>query len=82
MLLNDEAKKEASDDLLSIVQDFNQKFGEWMEKTGCRATFGWLYGADKAVKLMEIQAIDAIVYRKEPPKFQTIKDVMDKGAPV
>lgn len=65
---------------MEIAETFNTQFQKWMEKTGCRATFGWLYGAgDKSPKALEIQAVDLIVFRKEPPTFATIQQAMEKA---
>ncbi|NDC22617.1 MAG: hypothetical protein EBZ49_00580 [Proteobacteria bacterium] len=70
-------KEEVSKELTQIVNNFNEEFAKWMEKTGCRASFGWKYWHDHNVKSLEVQAIDLIVYRKPPPAYQTVKDVMD-----
>jgi len=63
----DRDKKSISDDLKKIVDEFNSKFQGWMKETGCRANFGWKYGDHDALKQLEVQSIDLIVYRKPPP---------------
>ena len=80
MLISDESKKKAYQELKEAVDKFNESFSNWMEASGCRANFGWQYGFDRtSPKALEIQSVDAIVYRKEPPKFETIKSVLEKG---
>ena len=68
-MIDDKSKKTTSDDLKVIVQKFNDQFKEWMDKTGCRANFGWQYPEHDSIKTMEIQSIDLIVYRKPPLDF-------------
>ena len=71
-------KEEVSEELQSIVNDFNQRFSSWMETHGCRAEFAWRYGTERSqVKSMDIQAIDLIVYRKTPPQFELMKEKLN-----
>lgn len=72
MLLTNEQREQASADLLQLVQQFNTAYQIWMNETGCVANFGWKYGSDQSIKTMELMSIDAIVYRKPPPSFESI----------
>lgn len=69
-------KEEVSNELQKIVDKFNEDFSEWMSSTGCRANFQWKYGLDRNVKEIEIQSIDLIVFRKDAPKFEQMKEAM------
>lgn len=62
-------KKKAFEELQVIVDGFNLAFSEWTSRYDARVQFGWAYGAIPGpVKMMEIQGIDQIIYRKPPPK--------------
>jgi hypothetical protein len=74
MLLTDEQRVRASNELIEIVRQFNSAYGVWMTETGCVANFGWKYGSDQSIKTMEVQSIDAIVYRKPPPNFESLAE--------
>lgn len=59
-------------ELSSVVEKFNEDFKQWMERTGCVASFQWNYldGKEiqiKAVEDLSLTQIDKIIYRKEPP---------------
>ena len=82
-MLTDEKKKEASDSLQSLVEDFNKNFTEWMNETGCRANIGWKYNTNnEAIKRLEIQTIDLEVYRKPPPEYMSLQQgvTMDRSS--
>lgn len=64
-MISDAQKVRAKEDLQEVVDEFNTKFNSWMERTGCRADFGWTY---HNIKGLEIRSIDLEVYRKPPPE--------------
>ena len=72
MLLTNEQRETASQALLDLIEGFNKGYSAWMQSTGCVANFGWKYGSDQSIKTMELMSIDAIVYRKPPPSFESI----------
>ena len=67
--MTDDEKRQICNGLETVIMNFNQNFQDWMERTGCRATFGWRYGGDKEVKTLEIVSVDAMIYRKPAPAF-------------
>ena len=74
-------KEKVTDQLACIVQDFNRSFKKWMEETGCQANFGWLYNPNTGFKMMEIQDVNLIVYRKPPPGGETLAKILEKSQP-
>lgn len=64
-MISDSQKERTKEDLQEIVDDFNKKFAQWMDKTGCRADFGWIY---REIKGLEIRSITFDVYQKPPPE--------------
>jgi len=77
MLISEEEKQKVSNQLENIVHDFNVAFAQWMERTGCRANFGFKYGAGKELKALEIVSIDAMIYKKpiSPTLLQQLSEV-------
>jgi len=65
-----ETKQEAAISILKeIVDKFNTDFEEWSRVSGCVVTFGWKYGGEgRFVKALDVQGVDAIVWRKPPPE--------------
>jgi len=72
-------KEEVSKELIEMASEFSTKFQKWMEKHDCRATFQWRYGSDRSVKSLEVESIDLLVFRRPPPSFENIKQVLDKA---
>ena len=72
---------EIADALHNAVDQFNKCFNEWMDVSGCRATFAWKYGADKSIKEIEILAIDRIIYRKPPPTLDRMLQGLSQPTP-
>lgn len=68
----------AYEGLKKIVDRFNEDLSKWYEESGCVANFNWKYGKGKVI---DIVSIDYIVYRKEAPSPQSVKDILDKYAP-
>ena len=71
-----ETLKAIAEDLLGIVNVFNNSLGVWYEKTGCVANFTWKY---TPYKMLEVAEVDAIIYRKAPPSELTIKEVLENA---
>lgn len=83
-MLSDSQKKEIVSGLEAAVEEFNRAFQAWMEKTGCRANFGWSYGPDRQLKALQILDIDAMVYKRPDPRWakeNTLKEVLEKAQP-
>ena len=59
-------KEQVTQDLLMIVEEFNQKFQKFNQETGFTSNFQLNYQLQQ--KQLEIQTIDYIVFRKEPPE--------------
>jgi len=61
------------------VDLFSLELKEWQDKYGCVANFGWKYDVHGR-KLMIIDNIDMIIYRKPPPNADTFSS-FTKSAP-
>lgn len=79
----EEQKEDAAGDrdtvtaqLQLIVAAFNNSLESWYKNSGCVANFSWGYQQGKK---LEITSIDYIVYRKQAPDEQTIKEVLSRG---
>ena len=61
--------------LASIVTEFNRSLTQWHESSGCVASFSWKYSDDdgQAIKELEIQSVDKILFRKPPPGFEALR---------
>ena len=66
-------------ELLNIVTTFNRTFDAWTEKYGCRVNFGWVYTHDRQVKALEVLGVYQIVYRKPPPDFERLREMVEKS---
>ena len=70
--MNDE---EIRTSLSTIVETFNKSLTEWHKQSGCVASYSWKYSDDdgQAIKELELQSIDRILFRKPPPGFETLR---------
>jgi len=59
-----------------IVATFNNSLESWYKNSGCVANFAWGYQQGKK---LEVTSIDYIVYRKQAPDEQTLKEVLSRG---
>lgn len=82
-MIKDDIKQQISEELEALVKDFNERFGAWMEKTGCRANFSWKYAQGGRIpKALEIVDIDAMIYKKPLPTWasgQDMRQVLEKS---
>ena len=77
-MIDPEIKKDISEGLEVIVENFNKCFEDWQKKTGCRANFGWSYNIeDQSPKSMAIKTIDARIYTPPDPKWKEDLSKMD-----
>ena len=84
MLISNESKDWVVAPIQKALEDFNRAFSSWMEETGCRANFGWEYGADKAPKKIVLLDVDARIYQRPLPEWatrqKTVDDLLNKDA--
>ena len=72
------SREEITKELKDLVEGFNKSLEEWYKKTGCVVNFSWNYNM---FKKLEIAGIDYIVYRKDAPAEETIKEILSRGEP-
>ena len=74
--MDDNEKKQITDDLEEIVERFNNDFKQWSYRHGTVANFLFDYRDGKKIL---INSIDVIVHRREAPSAKTIQDVLKQG---
>ena len=70
--------------LQQIVDQFNKAFEFWQKDSGCVASFQWDYREGKemqikAVQALEMAQVDQILYRREAPSENVIRDALNNA---